>query len=272
MMNRALNQGVQAGRNEPVMSDQELNNLFDKPAAQNRNAGPQTAERAMTYDDVMMKTGGLFAVLLVGALLGWFVPPLLGLPSMVLALPAMLIALVLGLVNAFKKEPNKGLIIGYAAFEGVFLGAISSMFEASFPGIVIQAVLATLCVFGVMLALFKFKGVRFGSKMKKFMMIAIGGYALFSLINFGVAMMTGTGGARSIEISFMGMEFPLGVIIGIVATVLAAMTLIMDFQMIEQGVKARIPEKYSWMCAFSLMVTLVWLYIEILRLLSFFRN
>lgn len=264
MMNRALNQGVQAGRNEPVMSDQDLNNLFDQPAAKNRNAGPQTAERAMTYDDVMMKTGVLFAILLAGAVVGWFVPPL--------ALPAMLIALVLGLVNAFKKEPSKALIIGYAVFEGVFLGGISAIFEAQFSGIVVQAVLATLCVFGVMLALFKFKGVRYGSKMKKFMMIAIGGYAIFSLINFGIAMFTGTGGARSIEINIMGFEMPLGVIIGIVATVLAAMTLIMDFQMIEQGVKQQIPEKYSWMCAFSLMVTLVWLYIEILRLISYFRN
>ena len=65
---------------------------------------------------------------------------------------------------------------------------------------------------------------------------------------------------------------PLGIVIGIVATVLAAMTLIMDFQMIEEGVKHKIPEKYSWMCAFSLMVTLVWLYIEILRLISYFRD
>ena len=265
MMKRTLNQGVQSGRNQqPVMSDQELNNLFNQPAAENRNTGRPVAERSMTYDDVMMKTGVLFTILLAGALVGWFVP--------VLALPAMLIALVLGLVNAFKKEPSKALIIGYAAFEGVFLGGISSMFENMYPGIVIQAVLATLCVFGVMLALFKFKGVRYGSKMKKFMMIAIGGYAIFSLINFGIAMFTGNGGARNIEINIFGMEFPLGVIIGIVATVLAAMTLIMDFQMIEQGVKQRIPEKYSWMCAFSLMVTLVWLYIEILRLISYFRN
>lgn len=262
MMNRALNQGVQAGRNEPVMSDQELNNLFDKPAAQNRNAGPRAADRAMTYDDVMMKTGVLFAILLAGAVLGWFVPPL--------AFPAMLIALVLGLVNAFKKEPSKALIIGYAAFEGVFLGGISSLFETMFPGIVIQAVLATLCVFGVMLALFKFKGVRYGSKMKKFMFIAIGGYAIFSLINFGIAMMTGSGGVRNSDFTIFGI--PIGIVIGVVATVLAAMTLIMDFQMIEQGVKQRIPEKYSWMCAFSLMVTLVWLYIEILRLISYFRN
>ncbi|WP_062241584.1 Bax inhibitor-1/YccA family protein [Brevibacterium epidermidis] len=264
MMNRAINQGAQAGRNQPVMSDEELNNLFNQPAAQNRNAGPQVADRAMTYDDVMMKTGVLFAILLAGAAVGWFVP--------VLALPAMLIGLVLGLINAFKKEPNKALIISYAVFEGVFLGGISSIFESMYSGIVLQAVLATVCVFGVMLALFKFKGVRYGSKMKKFMLIAVGGYAIFSLINFAVAMFTGTGGARSIEINIMGMTMPLGVIIGIVATVLAAMTLIMDFQMIEEGVKHKIPEKYSWMCAFSLMVTLIWLYIEILRLLSYFRD
>lgn len=260
MINRALNQGVQAGRSQPVMSDQELNNLFNQPAAQNRNAGPQIADRTMQYEDVMVKTGICFGILLAGAVVGWFVPAL--------ALPAMLIALVLGLVNAFKKEPSKGLILGYAAFEGVFLGGISGMFESLYPGIVMQAVLATLSVFGVMLALFKFKGIRYGSKMMKFMAIAVGGYAVFSLINFAVAMITGTGGARSIEV--MGM--PLGVIIGIVATVLAAMTLIADFQMIEEGVKHRIPEKYSWMCAFSLMVTLVWLYVEILRLISYFRE
>src|SRR5690625_3503570 len=151
MMNRAINQGAQAGRNEPVMSDQELNDLFNKPAAENRNAGPQVADRAMNYDDVMMKTGLLFAILLGGAVVGWFVPAL--------AFPAMLIALVLGLGNAFKREPSKALIIGYAAFEGVFLGGISSLFETMYPGIVVQAVLATLCVFGVMLALFKFKEI-----------------------------------------------------------------------------------------------------------------
>ncbi|WP_422614452.1 MULTISPECIES: Bax inhibitor-1/YccA family protein [Brevibacterium] len=265
MMDRTIREGVQAGRNQaPVMSDQQLNDLFNQPAAENRNTGRPVDDRAMTYDDVMMKTGVLFAILLAGAVLGWFVP--------VLAFPAMLIGLVLGLVNAFKREPNKALIIGYAAFQGVFLGGISGIFEARYSGIVLQAVLATLCVFGVMLALFKFKGVRYGSKMMKFMMIAVGGYAVFSLINFGVAMFTGTGGARSVEITLFGMTMPLGVIIGIVATVLAAMTLIADFQMIEEGVKQRIPEKYSWLCAFSLMTTLVWLYLEILRLISYFRN
>src|SRR5699024_12734027 len=106
---------------------------------------------------------------------------------------------VRGLANAVKREPSKALIIGYAAFEGVCLGGISSLFETMYPGIVVQAVLATLCVFGVMLALFKFKGVRYGSKTKKFLLIAVGGYAIFRLINLGVAMFTGTGQARNRE-------------------------------------------------------------------------
>ncbi|NNV10255.1 hypothetical protein ETC03_29395, partial [Geobacillus sp. MMMUD3] len=83
MMDRTIREGVQAGRNQqPVMTDQQLNDLFNQPAAENRNTGRPVDDRAMTYDDVMMKTGVLFAILLAGAVLGWFVP--------VLAFPAML--------------------------------------------------------------------------------------------------------------------------------------------------------------------------------------
>ncbi|GAA4285095.1 Bax inhibitor-1/YccA family protein [Brevibacterium daeguense] len=262
LVRRGLEQGIQAGRSQPpTPSAQELDQMYRMPAAQPRI--PQS-ERVMTYDDVLMKTAACFGVLLVGALVGWFVP--------VLALPAALVALVLGLVNAFKKEPSPGLILAYAAIEGVFLGGISGIFEASFPGIVVQAVLATLCVFGLMFALFKFKVIRMSARFTKFLMLAVGGYAIFSIVNFFFAMFTGSGGARSVEITLFGITMPLGVVIGIVAVVLASFTLVADFQMIEQGVQHRIPERYSWTCAFSLMVTLVWLYIEILRLLSYFRN
>src|SRR5690625_7658710 len=99
MMNRAINQGAQAGRNEPVVSDQELNDLFNKPAAENRNAGPQVADRVMPYDDVMMKTGVLFAILLGGDVVGWFEPAL--------AVPVILISLLLGIVHTFQTELHK---------------------------------------------------------------------------------------------------------------------------------------------------------------------
>lgn len=155
----------------------------------------------------------------------------------------------------------------------MFLGGISGIFNAQYQGIVVQAVLATLCVFGLMFALFRFRVIRMSGKMMKFLMLAVGGYAIFALVNFGFAMFTGGAmNARNVEITIMGMTMPLGVVIGIVAVVLASLTLVADFQMIEEGVKHRIPEKYSWTCAFSLMVTLIWLYIEILRLISYFRQ
>ncbi|MCT1656888.1 Bax inhibitor-1/YccA family protein [Brevibacterium luteolum] len=262
LVRRGLEQGIKAGNQPATPSAEELNSMYMQPSAE-----PQRPvdERAMTYDDVLIKTGICFAVLLAGAVLGWFMP--------ILALPAMLLGLVLGLVNAFKREPNKGLILLYAGVEGVFLGGISGMFNAAYDGIVVQAVLATLCVFGLMFALFRFRIVRMSGKMMKFLMLAVGGYAIFALVNFAFAMFTGGAmNARNVEITIMGMTMPLGVVIGIVAVVLASLTLVADFQMIEEGVKHRIPEKYSWTCAFSLMVTLIWLYVEILRLLSYFRQ
>ncbi|SLN01344.1 Bax inhibitor-1/YccA family protein [Brevibacterium yomogidense] len=264
LVRRGLNDGIRAGQEQnriPAPSDQQLQEMYDAPAYQSQ----PVAERSMTYDDVLMKTGICFAVLLAGAVVGWIVP--------MLAMPSAIVALVIGLIIAFKKEPSKGLILTYAAIQGVFLGGISSTFENAYDGIVMQAVLGTLSVFLVMFALFKFKIIRMSSGFMKFLMLAVGGYAVFSLVNFGFAMLSGGEmNARTMEITILGISMPLGVLISGVAVVLAALTLVSDFHMIEQGVRHKIPEKYSWVCAFSLMVTLVWLYIEILRLLSYFRS
>lgn len=263
LVRRGLEQGIKAGNQPATPSAEELNSMYMAPSAQ-----PQRPvdERVMTYDDVLVKTGICFAVLLAGAVIGWFVP--------MLALPAALAGLVLGLVNAFKREPSKALILTYAGVEGIFLGGISGIFNTVYDGIVVQAVLATLSVFALMFALFRFRVIRMSGGFMKFLMLAVGGYAIFSLVNFGFAMFSGGAmNARNIMINLpiLG-EMPLGVVISAVAVILASLTLVADFQMIEQGVKHRIPEKYSWTCAFSLMVTLIWLYIEILRLLSYFRQ
>ncbi|MYM20637.1 hypothetical protein GSY69_11865 [Brevibacterium sp. 5221] len=261
MMRRSLNEGTKAGQQLQTPSADQLNAMYMAPSAQ-----PQRPvdERVMTYDDVFMKSLLCFAVLLVGAAVGWFAP--------ILTLPAVLGGLVLGLVNAFKKEPSPGLILAYAAVEGVALGGISRAFEGLYNGIVMQAILATLCVFGVMFALFKAKIVRNSPKLMKFLLIAVGGYAIFSLISFGITLVTGFNMRSDVHVSLFGMSFPIGVLISGIAIVLAALTLITDFDMVEQGVRNRIPERYSWLCAFSLMTTLVWLYIEILRLLSYLRS
>ncbi len=269
MMRRSLNEGLKAGKNQAPTAD-ELNALYMAPSAQPQRPIDQRPtrpadERVMTYDDVFMKSLLCFGVLLVGAAVGWFVP--------MLALPAVLVAFVVGLVVAFKKEPSPALTLTFAAIEGIALGGISRMFEYAYNGIVMQAILATLCVFAVMFALFRFRVIRNSPKLMKFLLITVGGYAVFSIVNFLFAMFSGGAmNARTIDITLFGITMPLGVIISGVAVILGALTLITDFDMIERGVRDRIPEKYSWMCAFSLMTTLVWLYIEILRLLSYFRS
>ena len=219
----------------------------------------------MTYDDVIMKTVFTLALVLAGAALGWIVP--------ILMWPGLIVGLVLGLVNSFKKEPSPALILGYAVFEGMFLGGISGLLEGMFPGIVIQAVLGTLSVFLVTLVLFRNAKVRATPKMTRFFIIAMAGYALFSLVNFFLMIFNVTNspwGIRSMDIP--GTNIPFGVVLGLLAIGLAAFSLIVDFTSIEKGVQNGVPTKYSWTAAFGLTVTLVWLYVEILRLLAILRG
>ena len=193
-----------------------------------------------------------------------------------LATPLMIVGalggFVLGLVNSFKREPAPGLILAYAGLEGLFLGGLTLVLDTLYPGIGLQAVLGTLSVFGVTLLLFKSGKVRATPKAVRFFMIAMIGYAVFSLVNVGMmifgAQNTMFGMRDSVEI----MGIPLGVLIGIFAVGLAAFSLIMDFTAIEQGVIAGAPRRYSWTAAFGLTVTLVWLYVEIIRILAILRG
>lgn len=258
--------------NGKTMSTEELNKIYNMPAAAVQAANTsQTLPGAaagssdpMTYEDTIHKTAFLLVVTVLGATLGWFVPFLM--------LPAMLGGLALGLINAFKKEPNVALIVAYAATQGVFLGAISGVLEAQSGGIVLQAVMGTIIVFGITLALFRSGKVRTSPKMTKIVMVAMLGYLVFSLVNFGL-MITGVStdpwGLRT-GVTIAGI--PLGVIVGVVVILLAAYSLVMDFEYVQQGVNSKAPKRYGWSAAFGLMVTLIWLYLEILRLLSILRN
>lgn len=236
---------------------------FYGPAAGSAQTG------RLTYDDVIMKTAGVLAVVVGVAVAAWFVvPPEMMLPAMILGAIG---GFVLGLVNAFKREPSPALILGYAALEGVFLGMISGFFETLWPGIVVQAVLATFITFGVTLALFKSGKVRVTPKFTKVLMIGMISYGIFCLVNLGVMWFTDMGGAfgmRSMEI----FGLPIGVVIGAVAVLLAAMSLVMDFDSIKRGVEAGAPRKFAWAAAFGITVTLIWLYIEFLRILAILRG
>ena len=228
----------------------QLEDMYNAPAATGVDTG------RMTMDDVVIKTGLMFAVLLPTAAVSYF------LNSPVLTFGGAIIGLVLGLVISFKQSTNAALILGYAALEGLFVGGISRLFEDAYNGIVAQAVLGTLAVFGVALFAYKSGRVRATPKFQRGVMIAMGGYLIFSLVNLGIVMFT--------DSNLRGGW--LGIGIGLFAITLAAAMLILDFDFAEQGVKNGIPERYSWLAAFGLVVTLVWLYIEFLRLISILRG
>ncbi|MCU1514895.1 MAG: hypothetical protein JWO10_1985 [Microbacteriaceae bacterium] len=239
------------------MTAQQLTELYSRPSA------TEVETDRMSYQDVMIKIVVSFVILLAGAAVGWFVPALL--------LPAAIVGFVLALVNIFKKKPSPALVLIYAAVEGVFVGAVTVFFEARYPGIATQAVIGTFVVVGVTLALFASGKIRASKKATKVFLIAMIGYAVFSVINL-ILQVTGVNkdawGLRSVEV----FGIPLGVILGVLVIVMAAYSLVLDFDSIKTGVQRGAPRIYGWAAAFGIMVTVVWLYLEILRLLAILRR
>ena len=185
----------------------------------------------------------------------------------VLTYGGALVGFVLALVNTFKKKPSPALVLAYAFFEGLFVGGISGFYNTAFDGIVPQAVFGTLGVFAVTLLLFMSGKVRATPKATRFFIIAMVGYMAFTLVNL-VLMWTGV---TQSAFGLMGVTLfgiPLGVLIGIFVVVMAAYSLILDFDQIKTGVERGAPRVYAWTAAFGLIVTLVWLYLEILRILA----
>ncbi|TFH52778.1 Bax inhibitor-1/YccA family protein [Actinomyces viscosus] len=231
--------------------------------------------RRMTYDDVIIRTGGMFAVILVMGALSWNLVTSTDESTAALGGMAMLAgifgSLVLGIVNSFKRDPSPALILAYAAFEGLLLGGLSGFMEARYEGIVVQAVLATLATFGAMLAAYSYGGFRVQGRFRRVVVVATLGYAIFCLINLGLSMTGLAGGAWGLR-SMTVMGIPLGIPLGILAVVLASLFLAIDFESIENGVRNGLPQRYAWAAAFGLVVTIVWLYVEFLRLLSYFRD
>lgn len=239
------------------LNAQQLTELYSRPSAT-----PAETDR-MSYEDTIVKIVVSFAILLGSAAIGWVLPALF--------IPAMIVGFGLALVNIFKKKPSPVLVLAYAAVEGVFVGGVTNFFEMLYPGIAVQAVLGTFVVIGVTLALFASGKVRASKKATKVFMIAMIGYLVFSVLNV-VLMMTGINsqpfGMRSAEI----FGIPLGLILGVLVILMAAYSLVLDFDRIKTGVQRGAPRTYGWIAAFGIMVTVVWLYLEILRLLAILRS
>lgn len=238
-------------------SAQQLDELYARSAATPDDMG------RMTYENTIQKTVLAFVVLLATAAVGWFVPGLWIIGGIA--------GFVLALVNIFKKEPSPALILAYAGAQGLFVGGISAFYQSMWDGIVVQAVLGTLVVVGVTLALFANGKIRASKRATQIFLVAMIGYAVFSLINMGLMLFGVTNSMFGLrDITFLGL--PLGFWLGILVVLMAAYSLVLDFDAVKTGVQRGAPAKYGWTAAFGIMVTVIWLYLEILRLLAILRG
>lgn len=219
----------------------------------------------VTMDDIIVRTGILFALVVAAAAVGWYLMATMPAIGAMVAMAGALVALVLAFINAFKSKPSPILIMAYAIGEGLFLGAISMIFNNAIAGIVLQAVVATFIVFAVTLALYSMRVVRNSPALTRFTLIGLISVMLFFLASWGLSLFLGF---SLTQVTVFGL--PLGMVVGIVCIVLAITSLIMDFDVCERAVASGAPRVYAWMCAFGLMVTLIWLYTSILRVLSYF--
>jgi len=222
----------------------------------------------MTVEGTVNKSILLLTLLVITALITWSyvfraeISPFLP----VLIISSSILGLIFALITIFKQNTAMYTAPIYAVIQGVFLASISTLFELTFPGIVMQAILLTFGVFFIMLYLFKSKIIRVTEKFKAVMVSAIGGIFIIYLLSFilslfGVGISNVLFGSGIIGIGF-----------GLFVVVIAALTLILDFDRIVKASKEKLPQHFEWYCAFSLMVTLIWLYLEILRLLARLRS
>ena len=221
----------------------------------------------MTYDDVVVKSLMCFGLLLVGAVAGWMSGMVAIGAAMLVALAACVVTIGLAVFIQFSKKVRPGAIVAYSLVEGFVLGALSCAFEMRYPGIVVSAVLATLVVIGVTLGAFTMGFVRNSSTLTR--VAGIGSFAFFSYYLFSFALsLTGFVNMRAVNnITLFGI--PLGLIIGVLAVFIGVLCLVRDFDAVKVGVANNVPEKYSWLCTFAIMTDVIWIYLEILKILSY---
>ncbi|MFB6992608.1 Bax inhibitor-1/YccA family protein [Streptomyces sp. NPDC056178] len=267
--NAAPQAGAPVAGTNPYAQGTAANPYATNPYAQQdtQYGVPQAPARsgAMTIDDVVTRTAITLGTVVLGAALAWALLPVdeanLG-KSYGIAIGAALVAFVLSLVQSFKRRPSPALIVSYAAFEGVFLGVISSAVSTYIgPGVVMQAVLGTMCVFAGVLLAYKMRWIRVTRRFYGFVMAAAMGFMLLMVVNLLFAVF---GGGDGLGFRSGG----LGILFGVIGIVLGACFLALDFKQVEDGIAYGAPREESWLAAFGLTMTLVWIYLEMLRLLS----
>jgi uncharacterized YccA/Bax inhibitor family protein len=243
----------------PVLRDKFFQNL------------PATAE-PMTLNGTLVRTGLLLVLMLITGAWTWnhfmnasaggdlaagaaaVTPFLMG---------GLIVGLVLAVASAFKPNWTPVTAPLYALAEGTALGGISALFEVRYQGIVLQAVMASIGVLAVMLFLYRSGVIKVTQKFRMGVAAATGGILLLYLVQWGISAFTGYGGMSFV---FGGGTF--GILFSLFVVGIAALNLVLDFDLVERATAAGAPRYMEWYCAFALMVTLVWLYLELLRLLG----
>ncbi len=225
----------------------------------------------MTIDSVVQSTSITIGITVLAAAVTWLVtpaisPPETGIPSSLLA--ASVIgsgaAFILSLVNSFKRIIS-GLVMAFAVAEGVALGALSELFNAVYGGgIVVQAVIGTFAAFGGTLAAYKFFDIQVGNKFRTFVIAAMFGMVALSLFEVVLGLFGSNLGLFE--------DGALGLVFAIAGLVLGVFMLILDFDFVEQGVRNGLPERESWRASFGLLVSLVWIYTNLLRILAILQQ
>ena len=237
------------------MQVDQLEQSYNAPAASSIRTG------RMTIEDVVAKTGFLFTILVVVGAFAW--RSNLGTGALMLG---FLGGFVLAMIISFSKSIKPGLVVAYAAFEGLALGTLSSYYESYYPGIVSQAVIGTMAAFAGVLIMYRNGKLRATPQFTRALIGAAIGYFILGLVSL-VASFFGVGQGYG----FYGVS-GLGLLLAVAGVAIASLFLVLDFDQIQKGVNNGVPEKESWRASFGLMVTIVWLYLEVLRLISILRN
>ncbi|WP_353940376.1 Bax inhibitor-1/YccA family protein [Streptomyces sp. HUAS MG91] len=244
------------------------------PANPYATAGVAVADRdtvtsAMTVDDVVVRTATTLGTVVLGAVLSWLLLPVdeatIG-RSYGIAVGAALIAFVLSMIQAVRRTPSPALILGYAAFEGVFLGVLSSATSTYIaPGVVVQAVLGTFAVAAGMLIAYRMRWIRVTRRFTGIVVSAATGFVLLLLAD-SLFSAFGAGGGLGFHSGGLGIAF------GVVGILLGACFLALDFRQIEDAVAFGAHRDEAWFAAFGLTMTLVWIYLEVLQVLTIFNS
>lgn len=247
--------------------DDHLTNPYAPGAAPATGTTPSSG--AVTMDDVVVRTGTTLGTVTLAAVLSWLLLPVdeanLGM-SYGLALGAAFVAFALSMVQSFKRTPAPALILGYAAFEGVFLGVLSSTVSTYIsPGVVVQAVLGTFAVSAGVLIAYRRRWIRVDRRFAGFVTAAATGF-LILLVADSLFALFGAGDGLGFQSGGLGIAF------GVVGILLGAAFLALDFKQVEDAVAYGAPREEAWLAAFGITMTLVWIYLEVLRVLTILNS